>query len=151
MYLPPLRLCTSGYIAQILRGDKRVFQCFEICPINIDYGHILTINFVLKKAANNPMILNYLPDDPATHVTKGFLFTVVNTLDPSFFAGAVQELEDRKLVNDCRKKVEPVIEIDNNMYDLIQKFNSFTVGERLNPRSLGGMRAGTKKRSRAQA
>lgn len=86
----------------------------------------------MKKAEDHPLILSYLPDEPTTHVTKSYLFTVVNTMDPAFFAGAVQELENRKLASKRQPTVAPVIEIDSNMVDQIQKFTHCTVGEKPN-------------------
>lgn len=37
----------------------------------------------------------YLPDDPIKHVTRDYLFGIINTLDPSFFKRAMEEVELR--------------------------------------------------------
>ena len=38
----------------------------------------------------------YLPEDPKRHVTRDYLFVLVNTLDPAFFPCAVEEIERKK-------------------------------------------------------
>jgi hypothetical protein len=42
-------------------------------------------------------MLMYLPDNPATHVTRDYLFTVVNTLDQQFFPTIVSEIKSLKV------------------------------------------------------
>jgi hypothetical protein len=47
----------------------------------VQFPKLLTIQLILQKLADRPRMLMYLPDNPATHVTRDYLFTVVNTLD----------------------------------------------------------------------
>ena len=98
LYLPPESLCTLQFMGQILSGTKKAFQVFEVCPINVStkIQKVLTIDLVCKKIAASPDILQYLPDEPTTHVTKNFLYAIINTLDLIFFPNAEIEIE-RKL------------------------------------------------------
>jgi hypothetical protein len=50
---------------------------------------------VLEIVSKMPELLNYLPDDPEAHVTRDYLFAVVNTLDCSFFERVEKELEEK--------------------------------------------------------
>lgn len=47
---------------------------------------------ILDKVKLSPAALRYLPDHPDTHVTKDYLVTVVNTIDPSFLTAIIEEL-----------------------------------------------------------
>jgi hypothetical protein len=40
--------------------------------------------------------LDYLPDDPFTHVIREYLNNIVNTLDPLFFRKAIDEVESAR-------------------------------------------------------
>jgi len=48
--LPPARLCNNHFLAQILRGEKKVFQNFELVPICIQFYRELSIKKVLDLA-----------------------------------------------------------------------------------------------------
>lgn len=52
---------------------------------------------ILKSVSEIPKLLVYLPDEPATHVTREFLIAIVNTIDPSYFKRAIMEIDVRKL------------------------------------------------------
>jgi hypothetical protein len=49
-----------------LKGQKKVFAMFEICPINVEpkYSKVLTIDRLLEKLGNDHGALNYLPNQP---------------------------------------------------------------------------------------
>lgn len=49
------------------------------------YSRVLTISKVLELAGQDGTLYRYLPDEPRNHVTQAFLYTIVNTIDPSFF------------------------------------------------------------------
>jgi hypothetical protein len=40
------------------------------------------------------MVMKYLPDDPSNHVTRDYLFTIVNSLDQGFFPRIMNEIQD---------------------------------------------------------
>lgn len=46
------------------------------------------------------------------HVTRDYLFTLVNTLDPTFFRRAEEDLESRLREKEIEKAVD-VVEIDS--------------------------------------
>lgn len=80
-------------MAQVLKGDKQTLHYFELVPLKVGYPKILTISFVFDRVKECPVLAKYLPDSPASHITKEYLFTVVNTVDSTFFARCVQKIE----------------------------------------------------------
>lgn len=59
----------------------------------------LTVKRVIELVVNLPDLMVYLPDkDELTpqRTPREFLFTIVNTLDPSFFPDALKEIEELK-------------------------------------------------------
>lgn len=88
LFLPPVQLCTMEFMGQVLTKKKRVLHVFEIAPVMVSsiVKRRLTIEVLLKLLKDNVLITSYLPDDPQSHVTREYLFTIVNTLDASFFS-----------------------------------------------------------------
>ena len=78
-----------------MKKEKRVFQIFETCPILVPprIKRYLTIKVLLDKVKQLPLALSYLPDEPHTHVTQVYLYTIINTLDSEFFIEAEKEVE----------------------------------------------------------
>lgn len=134
-------------MGQILKGTKKAFKNCEICHVNVPYKNKITIKLVLEKISHLPAILKYLPDKPQIHVTREYLFSIVNTLDQSFFMHAIEEIEARKLANG-NQKTEQVIEIDQEMLKLMERLSDFNIGSS-NMRSLANLKVGSKKRKRA--
>jgi len=83
-------MCTLEFMGQILRRQKYAFQVFEVCPVLVrpSVKKILTIDLLLQKIKGNAHFESYLPDRPKSYVTREFLYTIVNTIDSSFFARA---------------------------------------------------------------
>ncbi len=96
-------LCTLQYLGDILRKTKKAFQLFEVVPVNIEskYKKVLTIERVIAMISEDTFNLQFLPDEPDTHVTQVFLYTVVNTVDPIFFPRAQYEIDSKR---DAKKK-----------------------------------------------
>lgn len=105
-------------MGQILSGKKRALQYFEVCYTKVEPRSELTIAKVLKAVEENAQILKYLPDQPLQHVTKDYLFTIVNTLDPTFFRRAEDDNEQRLMAKAVTRQKD-VVEIDPGMYELI--------------------------------
>jgi hypothetical protein len=51
-------------------------------PFTAEYSNVLTIKRILAAISDQPNVLRYLPDNPAAHVSRQYLITIVNTLDP---------------------------------------------------------------------
>ena len=68
--------------------------------------------------------MDYLPNaNELSHerIQRDYLFTIINTLDPEFFPGAIAELEERK----CKKikqNQEQVVEVDAELLKAIENF-----------------------------
>jgi|LauGreDrversion4_2_1035121.scaffolds.fasta_scaffold16972_2 hypothetical protein len=78
------------------------------------YKRILTIKFVLEKVGADKFALSYLPNDPETHVSQTFLYTILNTLDSNFFVRIIDEIEAQHQ-SKLQQKPEKVIRIDPSM------------------------------------
>lgn len=97
MFLPCYSQCTLSYLRDILSGKKSVLFRYEVIPVEVPYPQIITLKSVLEKVKEDQFVLQYLPDDPAKHVTKVWLFNVINSIDPSFFTRLVTEVEKNKV------------------------------------------------------
>ena len=64
---------------------------FELVPVVVPYPKILTIKVVLAKVQDTKL-MKYLPDEPHNHVTRDYLFTIVNSLDQGFFPRIMEEI-----------------------------------------------------------
>jgi hypothetical protein len=89
----------------------------------------------------------YLPDNPANHVNKDYLITVINTLDPQFLPKLITEIEEKKLFKP--KHVEEHFQVDKEMFELLQSLNCFSL-EHINLQSLSSIKSGNQlKRKRS--
>lgn len=65
--------------------------------------------------------MSSLPDSPITHVTQNYLFTIVNTLDVSFFPKVIDEIEKVQL---HRQLKELVVEMTAKMYEILKSMST---------------------------
>jgi len=63
----------------------------------VPYKQMITIKIVCDKIKGHASILSHLPNDPEFHVTRDYLFTIVNSFDHSFFKNAIEEIENKKM------------------------------------------------------
>ena len=104
-------------MGKILASKKRAFLNFEVCPVKVEYPKKITMKVVLKKCEEFPGLLQYLPDDYAKHVSKDYLFTLVNTWDPSFFPTIVEEVSKKLALKNPAKP--QFVELSKDMMDLL--------------------------------
>ena len=104
----------------------------------------MTIEKVLKLGQTSDLLMSYLPDDPLSHVDRRFLFEIVNTLDPNFFQGAIEEVEMRRITKRVPKEVAAV-EIIPEMLELVLKMFNL---KNSNGRGLAALKMGSRKRKR---
>lgn len=106
-YLLELRSVVSSEAAGVLgsihqrytQGQKKDFKRSEIKQILVPTSPWLTVKRVIELIVNLPDLMVYLPDkDELTpqRTPRDILFTIFNTLDPSFFPDALKEIEDLK-------------------------------------------------------
>jgi hypothetical protein len=95
-----------------LSGKKLAYQYWEVSICRVQPRSQFTIKSVLKSFQSNQTLVKYLPDEPLAHVTRDYLFTLVNTLDPTFFRRAEEDLESRLREKEIEKAVD-VVEIDS--------------------------------------
>ena len=65
----------------------------DICPVNVPFRPQFTIERLLTAIKTSPEVLEYLPNDPHTHVNREYLCNIINTLDPVYFRKAIDEVE----------------------------------------------------------
>ena len=82
MFLPPWRIVTVDFMGKILKGKKKAFRNWEVIPVRVPFKNRITMKFVNSKITDVASIQSYLPDEPATHCTREYIFTIVNTFDP---------------------------------------------------------------------
>jgi hypothetical protein len=59
----------------------------------------LSVKRVIEMVKRSTLIMSYLPNaNELCHerISRDYLFTIINTLDPEFFPGAIAELDERK-------------------------------------------------------
>ena len=96
MHLPDKRYCTLEFLKQLLSGAKRYFKNSEVRPVNVPRYKTLSLKHVLEFAIRHQTIATYLPDQldkPEPQVDREFVFTIVNTCDPSFFPNQLARVE----------------------------------------------------------
>lgn len=66
-------------------------------------------------------MLDYLPDNPSEeNVSRDYLFTVVNTLDPTFFERLHLAVKT-SIQTEKPEKSQRLITVDESMFNLLQK------------------------------
>lgn len=93
------------------------------------------------------MALSYLPDDPLTHVTQVYLYTIINTLDSEFFVLAEAEVE--RIAPKLKAKPPQEVLVDPQMLALIESFTQMRISS-TRTSSIGGIAKPQRKRTRAQ-
>ena len=81
------------FLRDLVAGRKRVLMANKVKPINVPITRYITTMRVLALVKQQPRVMQYLPTKDnmkAHHVSRRFLFNVVNTLDPEFFPGVLQ-------------------------------------------------------------
>ena len=88
MYLPEKRYCTLEFLKGLLSGTKSYFKNSEVRPVNVPRYKSLSLKHVLEFAMSRRQISSFLPDqdgDTDHLVDREFVFTIVNTCDPTYF------------------------------------------------------------------
>ena len=112
----------------------------------------LTIKNVLDKVYNNAEVRKYLPDydeEPEKHISRDFLFSIVNKVDPTFFSRASKELNDRQKIKESLDQVT-TLAIKPDLLKILQEARraSNRRDTSSNARALTAMLTTTKKRKR---
>ena len=83
-------------------------------------------------------------------VDRGFLFTIIHTIEPNYFTCEMQRLEQERL-EASQKVKEDQIEVQPEILELLQQWGAARTkqSKKVGPRSLALLKTNTKKRSRA--
>ena len=113
---------------------------------------VITVESVLKLALSNPWIARYLPDKAdleQDYLPRDFLFTIVNTLEPTYFKRALAEYHEY-IQKEKLKKPKNVIEVDSEMLKILKNYrdNSYQKNKKKSRRVVGHLRIDKMKRKR---
>jgi hypothetical protein len=68
-----------------MQGKKKVFTNKEINIYRTE-DHSITVGEVLNQIKDSKEVLEYLPDQPEEYaINRSYLFSIVHTIDDSFF------------------------------------------------------------------
>lgn len=82
-----------------MRGTTSFFKNSEVRTVNIPRYKQLTLKHVLDMAQARAPIAKYLPDQGGKdepQVDRHFLFTIVNTVDPTYFPQQLKRIEQER-------------------------------------------------------
>ena len=149
-YLPPYHLTSMEFLKEVLAGRKRVLLRSQIKPVSVPVTRYITTARVLALAKQEPRIMQYIPDRPnlrACHVSREFLFNIVNTLDSEFFPEVLNQVEKYRTEGKGSKKPR-LVEIDPEMAELFEKLKG-TFYRKPGGRSMMGNLLTTSKKRKA--
>ena len=89
---------------------------FEVLPFELPsrYEKYLTIERLLNEAKKDQTAIEYLPDEPSTHVNKSWLLNVLNTLDCNLLPSLMKEV-DAKSSHQKKSTKHHALEVDADM------------------------------------
>ena len=103
--LPPQDRCSLEFMGQILKGKKKALKNRQLVPVRVLNRTYITVDKVLKQIKGNPKFMDYLPDKPKT-AGRTFIFNLVNTIEPSYFPNALEEIEHLQIAKSKKAKDE---------------------------------------------
>ena len=91
-----------------MTGRKKYFLNSQVPYVVIENLEYLTVKNVLEKVYSDPNVRVYLPDydeNPERHISRDFLFAIVNKLDPTFFKRAAADIASRRKLKPLDDKI----------------------------------------------
>ena len=88
IFLPSCRFATLDFLKDILSGRKAYFTMSQVRPIKVPFYAELSMISVLRHANSSARMKCYLPPiemPMSPNVDRNFLFTIVNTIDETYF------------------------------------------------------------------
>ena len=80
------------FLKEILSGKKKYFLQAQVTNITVPSCPELTVARVIQKVKDHEAVMAYLPsvsENGKQYIERGFLFNIVNTIDPKFFQAAL--------------------------------------------------------------
>ena len=139
---------------ELLCGKKLALEKSDTVGITVPRLKPITVEAVLTLALENKEICKYLPDKAdleKNYIDRDFLFTLIHTLEPSFFRRTLKEYYDKHR-EEKMKRDKDMIAINPNMMAILNRFkqNAFSrAGKRKRKVALAQLRVGKMKRKRA--
>lgn len=149
--LPSYKHCPLSFVKQILANRKKTLRHAEITKVVVPRMKMVTVERVLEIALKDKTLSQYLPDEADLvngYIDREFLFSLVHTLEPSFFKRAIAEYKAATAANKVEKK-EDQVEVSKEMMDILRAFkaNSFKGSKKVRPR-IAALKYGLQKRKR---
>ena len=87
-------------MSEIIQGKKKVFTNKEINIFRAE-DNTITVQNVFDQIKENQLVLSYLPNEPEEYANhKLYLFSIVNTIDITFFGRlAVERAKAKERLN----------------------------------------------------
>ena len=114
------------FLRDVLSGKKSVFKLKDAVPVRVPILKAISVKTVYQYVSDKQKFLTYLPDlldDDIIGFDRNFLFTIVNTIDSTYFPQQLEEYQDKKLAILGSKK-EDKISIKPEMLELLNNFGS---------------------------
>ena len=76
------------FLRDVLSGKKSLFKLKDAVPVRVPVLKGISVKTVYEYVSNKQQILSYLPDlmdDDIISFDRNFLFTIVNTIDATYF------------------------------------------------------------------
>jgi len=119
--LPIETMVPTAFLMQVLDGSKQVYDIDAVLAISIPVNRFTTKKKLARLIELNHELKAYFPDNPITHCDRQFMVDVINTYDPEFFKGALEEVNTFLLEN--AKKKNQTVPLSSRMYGILQKMN----------------------------
>jgi hypothetical protein len=155
LFIPCLKQCPLRFLKQLLKKQKLALRRSETSMVNIPRMKMVTVESVLKVALDNVEISKYLPDREdldGDYIQRDYLFTLVHSLEPTFFKRALAEYHEHYR-KEKLKKNEDIVEIDSEMLQILQNYrrNSFKQSQKKARSGIRALRVGKMKKKRKTA
>ena len=143
------------FLKQLLGGKKKFFKNADVSPVNVPRYKKLSLKCVIQHIHQRADIKVYIPDgldleDP--QIDRGFIFTVMNTCDPTYFPEQLKSIELEREA-EGKLKAQDVIEVRQDILELLEQFGASPKKGGKNSscaRSLAMLKKNSKKRSRSK-
>jgi hypothetical protein len=149
LFLPPYDDCDFQFLRDITEGKRSVLTNEQVRQVHVPRVAEFKVKGLLEMARKDELVSKYLPDVSEKRVmNRQFLFTVINTLRPSYFPteihGALHHRKEKKALLESK-----YISMSPAMYQLIM--NSQHVATSTRGRALALLNTTCKKRKKRPA
>ena len=99
------------FLRDVLSGKKSVFKLKDAVPVRVPVLKGISVKTVYQYVSDKQQFQSYLPDlmdEDIIGFDRNFLFTIVNTIDSTYFPKQLEEYQDKKLAILASKKEDKI-------------------------------------------